>query len=64
MKNRARRRQQAEMVIGILGFFTLMAFIAAVVGIVRGDPGVTESLVLAGCVVLLGLSVAVWRRVR
>ncbi|WP_027502108.1 MULTISPECIES: hypothetical protein [Rhodococcus] len=64
MKNRARRRQQVEMLIGILGFFTVMAFIGAVAGIVRGDPGLTESLVLAGCVVLLGLAVAVWRRVR
>ena len=33
------------MLIGILGFFTVMAFIAAVAGIVRGEPGVTESLV-------------------
>ncbi|PTR44697.1 hypothetical protein C8K38_103194 [Rhodococcus sp. OK611] len=52
------------MLIGILGFFTVMAFIAAVAGIVRGEAGVTESLVLAGCAVLLGLAVAVWRRVR
>jgi hypothetical protein len=64
VKNRARRRQQVEMLIGILGFFTVMAFIAAVAGIVRGDAGATESLVLAGCVVLLGLAFAVWRRVR
>lgn len=51
-----RQRQHLEMLIGILGFFTVMAFIAAVGGIVGGDPGVTPSLVLLGCVVLLGLA--------
>ena len=33
-----RQRQHLEMLIGILGFFTVMAFIAAVGGIVGGDP--------------------------
>ncbi|WP_072846113.1 hypothetical protein [Rhodococcus tukisamuensis] len=55
--NRARRRQQLEMLIGLLGFFTVMTFLAVVVGIVRGEPGATPSLVLLGLVVALALAV-------
>lgn len=58
------KRQRLEVVMGILGFFTVMAFLAALAGIVRGDPGVTPSLVLLACVVLLGLSFVAWRRMR
>lgn len=51
------KRQRLEVLIGILGFFTVMAFIAAVVEVVRGDPGVTPALVLLGCLVLSGLAI-------
>lgn len=61
-RRRARKRQQWEMLIGILGFFTLMALIAAVVGIVGGEPGVTPSLVLLALVVALAFAVRAWRR--
>ncbi|WP_420881035.1 hypothetical protein [Rhodococcus sp. (in: high G+C Gram-positive bacteria)] len=57
-----RGRQPLEMLIGILGFFTFMAFLAAVVPIVRGEPSVTASLVLLACVVLLGGVVVLHRR--
>jgi LPXTG-motif cell wall-anchored protein len=50
------------MLIGILGFFTFMAFVAAVVPIVRGEPSATASLVLLGCVVLLGGAIVLRRR--
>jgi len=50
------------MLIGILGFFTFMAFVAAVVPIVRGEPSVTASLVLLACVVLLGGALVLHRR--
>lgn len=63
-RRRARTRQQLEMLIGILGFFTLMALIAAVAGIVGGDPGVTPSLVLLGLVIALGAAIRSWRRAR
>ena len=58
------KRQRLEVLIGILGFFTVMAFIAAVVEVVRGDPGVTPALVLLGCLVLSGLAVVARNRVR
>ncbi|MGW0043275.1 hypothetical protein [Rhodococcus sp. NPDC003348] len=63
-RRRARRRQQLEMLVGVLGFFTVMAFVAAVVGIVRGEPGLTQSLVLLGCLIGLLSAVAAWRRNR
>ncbi|KAA0018467.1 hypothetical protein [Antrihabitans cavernicola] len=57
------KKQRLEVLIGILGFFTSMAFISALVGIVSGDPGVVPSLVLAVCVVLSVLAIAARRRV-
>jgi hypothetical protein len=58
------KRQRLEVLIGILGFFTVMAFIAAVVEVVNGDPGVTPALVLLGCLLLSWLAVAARARVR
>lgn len=58
----SRGRQSLEMLIGILGFFTFMAFVAAVVPIVRGEPSVTASLVLLGCVAALGGAIVLRRR--
>ncbi|RVW02006.1 hypothetical protein [Rhodococcus xishaensis] len=58
----SRGRQPLEMLVGILGFFTFMAFVAAVVPIVRGEPSVTASLVLLVCVVLLGGVIVLHRR--
>ncbi|MBV6761870.1 hypothetical protein [Rhodococcus opacus] len=58
------KRQRLEVLIGILGFFTVMAFVAAVVEVFRGDPGVTPALVLAGCLVLSGLAITARKRVR
>jgi hypothetical protein len=50
------------MLLGILGFFTLMAFVAAAVGLVRGDAAVTPSLVLLALVVALAVTFRAWRR--
>lgn len=47
-----------QLLAGILGFFALVAFIAAALGIVGGDPQVWPS------VVLLGLLGALWFVVR
>ncbi|QBJ96440.1 hypothetical protein ERC79_11085 [Rhodococcus sp. ABRD24] len=62
MPRPSRRRQSLEMLIGIVGFFTVMAFLAAAVAIVRGEPSVTSSLVLLGCVVVLGGVIVLRRR--
>jgi hypothetical protein len=56
------RRQRLDVLVGILSFFTAMAFVAAVVEIVRGDPGVRPALVLLGTVMLLGLALLARRR--
>jgi hypothetical protein len=45
------------MVIGILGFFTAVAFIVTVVAEVRGQPALRPALVLAGFVVVLAAAV-------
>ena len=58
------KRQRLEVLIGILGFFTVMAFVAAVVAVFRGDPGVTPALVLLGCLVLSGLAITARKRMR
>ncbi|WP_070380281.1 hypothetical protein [Rhodococcus sp. WMMA185] len=58
------KRQRLEVLIGILGFFTVMAFIAAVAEVFRGDPGVTPALVLLGCLALTGLAVRARNRIR
>ncbi len=51
------RAQRLEMVIGILGFFTAVAFIVTVVAEVRGQPALRPALVLAGFVVVLAAAV-------
>lgn len=55
------RAQRLEMVIGILGFFTAVAFIVTVVAEVRGQPALRPALVLAGFVVVL-LAAVYFRR--
>ncbi len=52
------RRQRLEMLLGILGFFTLMAAIQTVVLEVRGDPAGFSATVLAVLCVLTWLT---WR---
>ncbi|AVP70722.1 hypothetical protein [Prescottella equi] len=59
----SRGRQSLEMLIGILGFFTFMAFLAAVVPIVRGEPSATASLILLGCVAVLAGALVFHRRI-
>jgi hypothetical protein len=49
------------MLIGVLGFFTAVAFIDTVVLELRGQEALRSALVLLGFVVLLGLAIR-WRR--
>jgi LPXTG-motif cell wall-anchored protein len=56
------RAQRWEMLIGILAFFTLAAFIVAVVAELRGQPALRPALVLLGFVLALGGAVYARRR--
>lgn len=55
------KAQRIEMLIGVLGFFTAIAFIQTVILELQGKPALRSALVLLGLVVLLGLAVR-WRR--
>lgn len=55
------KAQRIEMLIGVLGFFTAIAFIDTVVLELRGKEALRSALVLLGFVVLLGLAIR-WRR--
>jgi hypothetical protein len=46
------------MFIGVLGFFTLLIFVATVRAELRGDPSVVQALALA---VMVGLVAFTWR---
>jgi hypothetical protein len=56
------KAQRIEMLIGILLFFTAVAFVVAVIAEVRGEAALREALVLLGFVVLLGLAIRARRR--
>jgi hypothetical protein len=51
------KAQRLEMLIGILGFFTAISFVTAAVQELRGEPAVTEAVVLAFFVVCLWLAI-------
>jgi len=53
--------QRIEVLIGILGFFTMAALIVTVVAEVRGQPALRPALVLLGFVLALGGAIW-WRR--
>jgi len=56
--------QRLEMVIGILGFFTLMALIQTVVREVRGEDAVGPALLLAVLVGVTGYAIHRRRSIR
>lgn len=51
------RQQKLELLIGIFGCLTVLAFVAAVVGIVRDNPSVATSLVVLGAATASGLTI-------
>ena len=55
------KAQRIEMLIGVLGFFTAVAFVQTVVLELQGKPALRSALILLGFVVLLGLATR-WRR--
>ena len=50
------------MLIGFTGFFTLIAFVSAVVAELRGKPALLEDAVLLFFLVILVLTIRSWRR--
>jgi hypothetical protein len=54
---RRRRRENLDVFIGILGFFTALIFVSTAVAEIKGEPSLTRALVLA---VLVGLVMATW----
>jgi hypothetical protein len=58
------KAQRLEMLIGILGFFTFMAFVSAVVTELQGRPALFPALVLLGFVIALYLAIRARRRSR
>ncbi len=56
------RQQRFEMLIGLLGFFTVVALVTTVVAEVRGKPALTEAVVLAAFALATYLAVRGWRR--
>ncbi|EOM76817.1 hypothetical protein DW322_05715 [Rhodococcus rhodnii] len=57
-----RVRHHLELLIGLFGFFSVIAFVAAVAELLRDDPGVGPALVLAAF--LLATALAVRARAR
>jgi hypothetical protein len=56
------RRQRLEVLIGFTGFFTVIAFVSAVVAELQGKPALLEDAVLLFFLAVLGLTVRSWRR--
>ncbi len=56
------RRQRFEVLVGLLGFFTVVALVTTVVAEVQGKPALREALVLAVFSLATYLAVRGWRR--
>jgi apolipoprotein N-acyltransferase len=52
-----RRRENLDIVLGILGFFTAVMFVATAVAEVRGEPALGRALLLAVMVALVLVAV-------
>ncbi|MBD0321854.1 MAG: hypothetical protein ICV72_00520 [Aldersonia sp.] len=56
------RQQRLELLIGILGIFTVALFVSALGGIVLGEPSVMASMLLLAAIVLFALAICARRR--
>ena len=54
--------QRWEMLVGILGFFTFVSLVTTVVAEVRGDPALTEVIVLVFFLSLTYYAYRAWQR--
>lgn len=57
------RRQRLEVLIGFTGFFTVIAFVSAVVAELKGQAAFLEVVVLLFFLLVLGLTIRSWRRI-
>ena len=58
------RAQRLEMLIGVLGFFTVVAFVSAAVAELRGRQALWPALVLLVFVVATALAIRARRRLK
>jgi hypothetical protein len=58
----SKQKQRWEMLLGILGFFTVAALITTVVAELRGEPALTEVVVLVLFLVATYATYRAWRR--
>jgi hypothetical protein len=56
-----RRRENLDMLLGLLGFFTALIFISTVAGELRGEPSLALAVTLAVMVVLIFLTLKIRR---
>ena len=58
------RKQHLEMVLGMLGFFTVISFVVAAAAEVQGKSAGVEVLVLVAFLAATWLTYRAWRRAR
>jgi hypothetical protein len=56
-----RRRENLDMFLGLLGFFTALIFVSTVVGELRGEPSLAPAVTLAVFVVLVAVTLKIRR---
>lgn len=56
------RKQHLEMVLGLLGFFTLVAFVLAAIAEVQGKSAISEVLVLVAFLTATWFAYRAWRK--
>ena len=61
-KGPSARRQRWEMLVGILAFFSLVSLVVTVTAEVRGDPALTEVVVLVGFLIATYAAYRAWQR--
>jgi hypothetical protein len=62
-RQRRRRRENLDVFLGVLGFFTALIFASTAVAEVQGEPSLTRALVLAILVGLVFTTLYVRRRI-
>jgi len=62
-RQRRRRRENLDIFLGVLGFFTALVFLSTAVAEVQGEPSLTRALVLAVLVSLVLTTLYVRRRI-
>ncbi len=60
---RRRRRENLDIFLGVLGFFTALVFLSTAVAEIQGEPSLTRALVLAVLVSLVMTTLYVRHRI-